>query len=85
MKAQLEQRLHQLQQEFESGQQVLAELEQRQQALKETLLRISGAMQVLQELLQTTDTASMPEAGTKEVCEEAVVGRPDTHTSIDGR
>lgn len=56
MKEQIEHRLQQLQHEFESGQQVLAELEQRQQNLRETLLRIGGAIQVLQELLQTTDT-----------------------------
>lgn len=52
MKEQIEQRLQQLQQEFESGQQMLAELQNKQADLQQTLLRISGAVQVLQEMLQ---------------------------------
>ena len=52
MKAQLEERLGQLKTEFESGQQMLVELEAKQANLRETLLRISGAIQVLEELLK---------------------------------
>lgn len=52
MKEQLEQRLQQLQQEFESGQTMLADLQAKQADLQQTLLRISGAMQVLQELME---------------------------------
>ena len=52
MKTQLEQRLNQLQQEYQSGQQMLADLQAKEADLQQTLLRISGAMQVLQELLQ---------------------------------
>lgn len=74
MKAQLEQRLHQLQQEFESGHQMMAELEQRQQTLKETLLRISGAMQVLQELLQSADTSVENGTAPEEVLKEVELG-----------
>lgn len=51
MKHQLEHRLKELRSEFESGQKALAELENRQANLRNTLLRISGAMQVLQEEL----------------------------------
>ena len=51
MKDQLEQRLGQLKAEFEAGQKMLAELEAKQANLRETLLRISGAIQVLEELL----------------------------------
>lgn len=51
MKQQLEQRLQSLKAEFESGQKMLAELEAKQTNLRETLLRISGAIQVLEELL----------------------------------
>ena len=51
MKAQLEQRLQQLRQEFESGQRMLADYEAKQAELRQTLLRISGAIQVLEELL----------------------------------
>lgn len=57
MKEQLEQRLHELTTEFEAGQKMLAELEAKQANLRETLLRISGAIQVLQELLTTTTAA----------------------------
>lgn len=51
MKAQLEQRLAQLKEEFESGQKVFAELEDRRANLRESLLRIAGAIQVLEEIL----------------------------------
>ena len=62
MRDQLETRLQQLKAEFEAGQQMLAELEAKQRNLRETLLRISGAIQVLEEL--TGDEAtSVPGAG----------------------
>lgn len=51
MKQQLEQRLKELRSEFESGQRTLAELETKQMNLRNTLLRISGAIQVLEEEL----------------------------------
>lgn len=51
MKAQLEIRLNELKTEFESGQKILAETETKKADLQATLLRISGAIQVLQELL----------------------------------
>lgn len=51
MKEQLEQRLHELKTEFESGQKMLQDLETQQANLKTTLLRISGAIQILEELL----------------------------------
>ncbi|WP_299409872.1 hypothetical protein [Acaryochloris sp. IP29b_bin.148] len=51
MKKQLEQRLQQLKAEFESGQQVLAELEEKRANIQNTLLRIQGAIQVLEEEL----------------------------------
>lgn len=51
MKNQLEQRLKELKTEFENGQKMLAELEAKQANLKTTLLRISGAIQVLEETL----------------------------------
>ena len=50
MREQLEQRLHALKAEWETGQQMLAELETKQAHLRETLLRISGAVQVLEEM-----------------------------------
>jgi hypothetical protein len=47
----LEQRLEALRHELETGQKMLAELEARRLGLQETTLRISGAIQVLEELL----------------------------------
>ncbi len=52
MKPQLEQRLEQLKSEFDSGQKMMADLESQQSNLKSTMLRISGAIQVLEEILQ---------------------------------
>ena len=51
MKQQLEHRLQELKSEFESGQKVLAELEAKQVNIQNTLLRIQGAIQVLEEEL----------------------------------
>lgn len=51
MREQLEQRLNQLKAEFEAGQKMLAELEAKQANIRETMLRISGAIQVLEEEL----------------------------------
>ena len=51
MKQQLEQRLKELRAEFDSGQRTIGELEIKQANLRNTLLRISGAIQVLEEEL----------------------------------
>ena len=51
MRGQLEQRLQQLKAEFETGQKMLTDLEQKRTNLEQTLLRISGAIQVLEEVL----------------------------------
>jgi len=57
----LEQRLTQLRAEYESGQRALAELEQKQATLRDTVLRISGAIQVLEEELGTGDRPLPPD------------------------
>jgi ABC-type transporter Mla subunit MlaD len=51
MREQLEQRLVQLKAELDQGQKMLSDLESQQANLRTTLLRISGAIQVLEELL----------------------------------
>ena len=49
MREQLEQRLNELKIEFEAGQKMIVDLEKRRANLSESLLRISGAIQVLKE------------------------------------
>jgi ABC-type transporter Mla subunit MlaD len=51
MKEQLKHRLKELKSEFDSGKKLIADLEAKQTNLRATLLRISGAIQVLEELL----------------------------------
>ena len=51
MQEQLQKRLEDLKKEFETGQARLRELETEQSYIRETMLRISGAIQVLQEAL----------------------------------
>jgi len=60
MREQVEQRVSELKAELQKGQQMLAELEAKEAELRQTLLRISGAIQVLEELL--TDAAPAPAA-----------------------
>ena len=50
MRERLEQRLQELKTEFGKGEQTLQELEEQVAAVRQTLLRISGAIQVLEEL-----------------------------------
>jgi hypothetical protein len=57
MRDQLQVRLEQLRSEYEAGQQMLAELEQKQRTLRDTLLRISGAIQVIEEELGKAEPA----------------------------
>ncbi len=58
MQEELERRLDELKKEFEAGQNRLRDLEMQQAHLRETLLRISGAIQVLEELLAKQQTTS---------------------------
>jgi predicted nuclease with TOPRIM domain len=51
LREQLQQRLEELKKEFERGQARLQELGMQEAQLRETLLRISGAIQVLEETL----------------------------------
>ena len=55
MNDQLKERLSELKVEYEAGQKLLLELEAKQVSTQQTLLRISGAIQVLEELLSQTE------------------------------
>lgn len=60
MQDHLHQRLEELKKEFQIGQDRLAALEKETSAVKNSMLRISGAIQVLEELLEKVST-QMPE------------------------
>jgi uncharacterized coiled-coil protein SlyX len=59
VRAQLEARLDELRREYTEGQRMLDELAQRTASLQEKMLRISGAIQVLEEEL-ADESGSMP-------------------------
>ena len=61
MNEQLEERLKTLEAEFETGKKMLAELEAKESTLRGSLLRISGAIQVLREFVPQTDSVEIPE------------------------
>ncbi|NEP73685.1 MAG: hypothetical protein F6K25_15945 [Okeania sp. SIO2G4] len=56
MKDKIEKRIASLKAEFESGKKTLSDLEAKQTNIRETLLRISGAIQILEELLAESQT-----------------------------
>lgn len=62
MKTQLQQRLQTLKTEYTSGQKVLADLEAKQTEVQHTLLRIQGAIQVLEEELAKADDEELAKA-----------------------
>jgi hypothetical protein len=57
-------RLAQLTHEYEAGAEQLLELRRREVALRETLLRISGAIQVLQEFTEAAPEKRRPAGDT---------------------
>lgn len=63
MKNQLKERLEQLQTEYKKGEERLASLEQETATVKTSMLRISGAIQVLQEMLAKENTSELVENG----------------------
>lgn len=56
----IESRLQELQTEYRKGQERLAVLEQEMANVQNSMLRISGAIQVLQELLQKEEARTEP-------------------------
>ncbi len=55
MKERIEARIAKLREELESGKKLLADLDARRAEVERTMLRISGAVQALEELLQQND------------------------------
>lgn len=55
MHERLQQRIQSLKTEYEAGQKMLADLEAKQANLRDTLLRISGAIQILEETLAESE------------------------------
>jgi hypothetical protein len=70
VKEQMEQRLTELKAEYEAGRKMLAELEAKQANLQQTLLRISGAIQVMEELLSA---APQSESGDRAPVAEPII------------
>jgi predicted RNase H-like nuclease (RuvC/YqgF family) len=64
MQDQVQARIEALRKELEVGQQRMQELERQLTQLRDTMLRISGAIQVLEELqAQATPAATAPDGG----------------------
>ena len=63
MREKLQQRLQSLKTEYEAGQKMMAELEAKQANLRDTLLRISGAIQVLEETISEDPVETTPVNG----------------------
>jgi predicted nuclease with TOPRIM domain len=64
MREQLEQRLKVLKDEFEAGQKMLTELEAKQASVRETLMRINGAIQVIEEELAKANGSASEQSKT---------------------
>jgi len=54
-------RINELRTELESGRNMMAEMEAKRTNITYALLRISGAIQVLEELLQKEENANIPD------------------------
>ena len=76
MRDRLQARLGELKKEFATGKSHLQELERQQMHLRETMLRISGAIQVLEELLAQGQPAGQNGTSTDEP-QSAIVHRDD--------
>jgi predicted nuclease with TOPRIM domain len=63
MRQELQRKLDELKKEFDVGQKRLRELETEQTYVRETMLRISGAIQVLQDILGDGEEQEPAETG----------------------
>ena len=85
MKQQLEQRLQKLKTEFESGQKVLADLQAKETEVQKSLLRISGAIQVLEEELGKANEKDSNGASSEPENLEVVETQSDTVEASNGK
>jgi hypothetical protein len=67
MREQMQSRLEALRKEFQTGQAELEKIERQQTHIRETMLRISGALQVLEELLAEGQAAEQNGTGPAEM------------------
>jgi predicted nuclease with TOPRIM domain len=72
MRKQIEERLNALQAEFKAGQEILGELETRQSNVRSTLVRISGAIQVLEEILKEEPSVPFAPDATSDAATAAI-------------
>ena len=77
MKEKLERRLESLKAEYEAGKKMLADLEAKEDSLRETLLRISGAIQVLEEMLGNIEENESDRYNEPEPLEPSEEGEPE--------
>ena len=81
MKDQIERRLEQLRAEYRKGQERLVELEQETSSVNSSMLRISGAIQILEELLEQ-DPSDTPRSDSQEPSIDGPpTGRSDRRSS----
>ena len=76
MREQIQYRLAELKKEFEVGQARLQEVERQQSILRETLLRISGAIQVLEEMIASGNPAAGEDSQSSKVERSFDDGQP---------
>ena len=74
MRDHIEQRLRDLREEFTAGQKMMTELDAQQTHLRSSLLRLSGAIQVLEELINQ-DNAAVHANGAVSVSDEQQAAR----------
>ncbi len=84
MREQLEARLTELEQEYQIGEQRLRDVDLQQARLRETLLRISGAIQVLHELLESPGGMSGSEPLETETASRNGHERPAAVAGVQG-
>lgn len=78
MNDKLKNRIQQLKAEYEAGQKMMLELEAKQNSLRDTLLRISGAIQILEEML-----IEEPENGSEKLNPDGLTPKPYASPSVD--